>query len=405
MRIINCGLLLLLVSLLSINTFAGGYKVAMQGQKQLGMGHAATGLYLDAASLFFNPGALVLHGDGFNLQAGLNFLQANSIYQNSKTRTHQTNEKQLSTPASFYGIYRLNEKWILGLGVNTPFGSSLDWQDNWEGRAMITSIAMQSYFIQPTVSYQLNEKWGLGLGLILASGKVNLQKDIPTTTGSVELNGTAKWAWGYNIGVFFQANSKWSFGLNYRSKVTADIEGGQASFTQPQAFNAAISPDDSFSASLPMISSINFGVGYRLNNKFLFALDLNYDQWSEYKELTISFDKNASLNNPQTRAYKNTLIFRLGAQYDISERVQLRGGYYFDPSPVNKSYFTVETPSLDSHGFTLGGSVNLGKGFGVDTSVLLLSGKEATVQNIQNNFSGEFKSRTIALGLGFSYQF
>jgi hypothetical protein len=37
--------------------FAGGFQINLQGQKQTGMGHTGTGLLLDGAPLFFNPGA------------------------------------------------------------------------------------------------------------------------------------------------------------------------------------------------------------------------------------------------------------------------------------------------------------------------------------------------------------
>ena len=45
--------------LASSSAFAGGYQVALQGQRQIGMGHTGTALAYDASSIFFNPGGLV----------------------------------------------------------------------------------------------------------------------------------------------------------------------------------------------------------------------------------------------------------------------------------------------------------------------------------------------------------
>ena len=57
-------------ALLSGVAQAGGYQVNLQGQKQIGMGHTGTGLALDEASIFFNPGALShLRENGFQIGA------------------------------------------------------------------------------------------------------------------------------------------------------------------------------------------------------------------------------------------------------------------------------------------------------------------------------------------------
>lgn len=389
----------------NLSVHAGGYKVSLQGQKQQGLAHASTGLYLDASSIFFNPGAMMHHGEAYQFVLGANMLFGVPEYQNVHTGTYTMVEKQASTPANFYAAYRLDKQWVLGLGVYTPFGSGLSWGNDWEGRAMITSISMRTFFIQPTVSYQINDKWGVGAGLIIANGSVNLQKAIPGLSSSLELEGKADVALGYNVGLYFQANEKWSFGLNYRSELKAVVEAGDAHFQQATSLDHLISPEDQFSAELPMVFSLNFGTSYRLNEKWLFSFDLNYDGWASYEELDIQFDNNSALNAPIKKDFKNTLIWRFGTQYALCEKMQVRGGYYYDPSPVNMDYFSVETPSLNNHGFTLGASLDLGKGFGLDLSLLWAYGQESSVRNLANNFEGSFISNVYNVGLGFSYNF
>ena len=52
-------ILLLVLALIPVLTFAQGFQVNLDGQKQIGMGHTGTGLVQDGASVFFNPGAVV----------------------------------------------------------------------------------------------------------------------------------------------------------------------------------------------------------------------------------------------------------------------------------------------------------------------------------------------------------
>ena len=49
---------LVLIALLAWCSYAGGYQVRLQGQKQTGMGLVGSPLNFGASSLFYNPGGL-----------------------------------------------------------------------------------------------------------------------------------------------------------------------------------------------------------------------------------------------------------------------------------------------------------------------------------------------------------
>ena len=57
---------LFLFVFLSINrSYAQGFQVNFQGQKQQGMGCAGTALFQDGASIFFNPGSIAFSNENF----------------------------------------------------------------------------------------------------------------------------------------------------------------------------------------------------------------------------------------------------------------------------------------------------------------------------------------------------
>lgn len=390
----------------STTLFAGGYGVSLQSQKFLGMAHAGTGLYLDASAIFFNPGALAQQQTPWEFTFGVNPLFATGYYQNPTTKAKTKTNNPVGTPLEFYASHKINQRLTVGLGFYTPFGSGIQWDKDWEGRALITKIKLKTYFLQPTFSYAINNWLSVGAGLNIALGDVVLAKDIPAINGDMELEGKADPAMGYNLGIYLQPTEKFSLGINYRSKIDLKIKGGDATFHVPAALaESKIFTSDTFSAALPMTSSLTIGLAYRLNAKWTFATDINFNNWSEYEELLIKFDKNNALNAPQERNYKNTVTARIGMQYTVNEKFTTRAGVYYDPTPVRKHLFTPETPSMNSLGFTIGGSYRLNSKLGIDFSLLAINGMKRNAGYEKDNFNGDFRSFAISPGIGLSYSF
>ncbi len=62
-----------LLSLLATNAFAGGYRISMQGQRQLAMGHTGVAVIgQNAESLFFNPASGTFLKDKWSFFCGCN---------------------------------------------------------------------------------------------------------------------------------------------------------------------------------------------------------------------------------------------------------------------------------------------------------------------------------------------
>ena len=298
---------------------AQGFQVNFQGQKQQGMGGAGNALPLDAASVFFNPGSVSFLKEN-SVNIGFTPTFANTLFEYANTTSIGRTNSPMGTPFSVYAVYRKNEesKFFYGVGIYTPFGSTIQYEDAWTGRFALTKLQLKSIFIQPTVSYKLNDKIGIGAGFVYTIGNVNLQKDIPVqdadgTYGHAELDGKAS-GFGYNVGLFVQATEKLNIGLSYRSKVNMEVAEGTATFTVPSSLTANF-PSGTFSSALPLPQVATLGLAYKLNEKLAFALDVNYVGWKAYDTLAFDYAQNTAslIYTKSARNYKNTLAFRLGA--------------------------------------------------------------------------------------------
>jgi long-chain fatty acid transport protein len=397
-----------LTCIVSLQALAGGYKIALQGQKAIGMAHTGVGLCLDASSIYFNPGALVHNGN--QITFGVTGLVPRVQFVETNTQTKINAVNKTYTPLSLYASYKINPKLAVGLGVYTPFGSGVKYPSGWLGRFILTEINLTAINIQPTVSYKLNKEFSIGAGLVVSTGHVTLGKDIAAlgSTGYASgfLEGRAT-GLGYNIGGFYKKN-KFSAGLTYHSLVTLGVKDGDATFINVPTLAAASFPASTkFSSNLPLPSELALGVGYQATAKLLVAADLNYTFWNVFDSLSFTYtDKvNGSNYSSSARKYKNAMALRVGAQYMYSKKLHLRAGAFTDATPVQDGYVNPELPDANKFGLTCGFSYVASSRVTIDGSFLYEGVNKRTQTNIETELAGTFQSKIVAPGIGISYNF
>ena len=401
-------LLLILFPQLS---FAGGYQVSLHSHKNIGMGLIGTSLNSDASSAFYNPGALATLEKDFSFVAGISGIRSITKFQKEYPSIYQAlTDNPLGTPFYFYASAKIFNNISFGFAINTPFGNSLKWEDGWAGRFIIQEVNLQTLTFQPTISYNITENISLGAGLIIASGSFDMKRFLPVQNefgeGSVTISGS-KINYGFNAGILITPLSGLNVGLSYRSAIHMDIDDAEVLFSVPESVKQNFPSPNTVGTSLPLPANFDFGASYRFSEKVMAGISLNYVFWSVYKSLDFDFDLNTSVltDSQNPREYKNTLIWRLGAEYHLLPDLYVRLGAYFDPSPVNTDYFSPETPGLNSIGLSTGLSFFPVNELSIDLSLLYVTGNERSVQYLPENFNGTYKSRAYIPGIGISYQF
>ena len=396
---------MLLFAIATWSAQAGGYQVRLQGQKQTGIGLIGTPFNYGASSMFYNPGALSMMKNKYDFSLGASFIMAKVVFQKDATDYQAKTDNPVGTPFYFYGAGKITDKLVVGLGIYTPFGSSTKWDNDWAGQMLIQNISLSAIFYQLTASYQINEKIGIGAGFVFATGKVKLNKALPYNNSEANLEGNTSNI-GFNVGVYFKPNDKFSFGIDYRSKIIMKMEDGDATFTVPSALSSNLPKDNKFDAELPMPANLDFGLAFNVNEKLTLAAEVNWVLWSTYDSLIFTFKESGDLlNSADPREYKDSWIIRIGGQYKLNDKLTLRAGGYYDPSPVNEKYFNPETVSLNTTGLTLGLSYQPIENLSIDLSYLHLFGQEAEKAYEPDNFSGKYKTQTAIPGIGISYSF
>ncbi len=401
-------------ALLSGTAIAGGYQVNLASQRQIGMGHTGTGIQTGTSSIFFNPGAMsFLQENGVTI--GASAINSRIAYRSTEpTTTSAKADNDFGTPFQVYGVYKVDDVLTVGLGIYTPFGSGVRWGNEWNGRFALNEIDLKAIFFQPTVSYKVSEKLGVGVGFVIATGSVNLQRVLPVQNqqgveGSIELDGGAKTGFGINIGALYQATEKLSIGIDYRSKVDLEVNEGDVTFSNtPASASANFQPGTQFSAQLPLPSTLTLGLGYKLNEQLTLAADVSRVGWSAYESLKFNFTKPVAGSNvsASARNYDDAYIYRLGAEYQVNDKLAVRGGAYYDQTPVQDGYLTPETPDADSRGLSTGVGYAFSDKFSVDASFLYINKKERTdTAEFSKSVSGTYKAIAYIPGFAVNYKF
>lgn len=449
---------------MTCSAYAEGYQVNTLSAKQLGMGHTGTALKLNSESIWFNPAATTYQKSRFDMSLGFTGIYSSATYSEinyiGNGASARSNNK-IATPMFAYFNWKPTDQFSVGLGITTPFGSSMKWQDNWAGAHLIQNINMMTFSFQPTVAYKFcSGHLSIGAGLMIDVGNFDLSRSMlkvgtetnntiaglltlkgmgqyaPVITAvgnnplvSAKLSGSSKPRLGLNIGIMYDINESWSIALTYRSRVKMKVTSGKAELNfandnVKQILGATgIIPkldEGTFRTELPLPATVSLGSSFRPYNKWEFAIDIQWVGWHAYKNLNVTFnEKELQLQDINSvKNYKNTFMTRLGGNFYAFDFLTLRAGMYVDESPVRSSHLNPETPSMTKVGYTCGFSLMpfKGRSFSIDAAYGYVSTADpertgsypyanALKGGAIEAFSGNYKLDAHIFSVGLSYKF
>lgn len=425
-----------------IGASAEGYQINTLSARQNGMGHTGTALKLGAESMIFNPAGL-----GY-LDKTLDFSgSVTGIFAHAKARydgtTYRTNNDP-STPMAFNLGMSIYDNLKAGVSFYTPYGSGIKWGDNWPGAVLNQKVSLKVFTVQPTVAWRILPNLSVGAGAMISFGNVDLDKGLVSagsmnallagmgsdyrfydTPASVNLSGKAAVTVGVNVGAMWDITPKWTVGVSFRSKMNMKVNCGDASLRfgnemARQLLESQLGLIDkaNFKAQMPAAAILNVGVSYRPVDRLLLAFDAQWTGWSAYKTLDIEFLSPTLVENGFNqyieKNYSNSWTYHFGAQYDLTDRFQLRAGMMVDTTPVSKTHYNPETPGMTKIEPSVGFSFSPVKHFTIDASLLYVAGLGAddascTYTDLllkrQTTFTADYSLYAWNPSIGFRFNF
>lgn len=396
----------------ALTAAAEGYQVNTLSARQLGMGHTGVALKLGAESMIFNPAGLGFSSKTLDLTGTFTAVasQVSADVSGATYRTHNS----ISTPMAFNAAFRVYDNLQVGVSFYTPYGSSINWTRDWPGSVLSQKVNLKIYDLQPTVAWRITPKLSIGAGLMLSWGSVDLSKGLVSSStmdralgmmaatgisqqmgidpeyrfddvspASVNLKGKSDLSVGFNVGAMYDVTSRLSVGASFRSKMQMKVRSGDATVSYANEIARAVLEKDlgiinaaNFKASMPSPYVLTLGASYRPVDKLTLAFDAQLTGWKTYKELHIDFlsDKLSAYDQKLPKRYCNAWAFRLGGEYALTPRLDLRAGMIVDLTPVNKEHFNPETPGMTRLGPSAGLTFRPLPRLGIDVSFMYVAG-------------------------------
>ncbi len=226
------------------------------------------------------------------------------------------------------------------------------------------SIFAEAVFIQiaPTLALQLTENLSIGFGPTVTIGRVQVApfafappdnaNAIGQPTFPDGTNARSHWGGGFQVGAYMETDQCVNFGVSFKSPQWFE------NFTANSADEVGRLRNLNFDLELPYI--LSFGASYTGMQNMVLGADVRYIGWSKAD----LFGDPASFSNGALRGlgWDSTWNVSLGGQYLMSDRVTLRGGYAYGPSPIDgnpESGLNVGTPLILEHMLSAGASFRI----------------------------------------------
>jgi long-chain fatty acid transport protein len=378
--------------------FASGFAINEQGAKAVAMGGAFVAQADDPTAVYYNP-AGILQLEGTQVSVGMSPIMPHAKFKTDGNRANlpppvlsnwggpaagdTTSIKDVTFwIPNAYVSQKLNDRFAFGFGAFSNFGLATEWNDDWEGRFITggTRADITTLSLNPVIAFKPAERLSLAVGPVLQYVEIELKNKVPNVLGfplgpigppiigpgavpeaGVKLTGD-DWDWGWNVALLYRITDSLKFGATYRSEIGHSITQGDIKFS-PGGVNGYTNTTGSANLKLPAIGYLGLAWSPK---PLTVEFDLQYTDWGSFNKLEVDFDRPIGI--PGTPAYQTGLsrdedwkavwAYRIGVQYSVTDWLDLRAGYIYDPSPIPSKTLSPLLPSGDRRLYCVGFGVH-----------------------------------------------
>lgn len=427
LKIINGCYYKRLLNLLVIGALAGAsfpvwssaFALNEQNAKDLGTAYAgAASSAEDASTGYYNPAGLT--------RLRQEQIAASGVYINSQTtqtatRVTTTNgalmgagsargENQSVIPALHYAK-RIDDRWMFGLNIVSPFGLKNNFKVDAINRYMGTRAELRTTDIGPSFAYGFNNGFSIGAGVdaLYAQAKFDFRvgNGNPATDGFVEMN-AANWGLGYHAGALYEFNDCHTrVGLHYRSKVKINAKG------DGRAIAEGLPPTISVRSSLNLPESAVLSIYHAFNEQWAIMGDAQWMRWNRFKELRFQVQP---LVVTTQENFKNAMRYAVGVSYQLCNPWKFKVGAAFDKTPTRDLTRTTAIPDQNRTWAAVGVQYHVTKNLALDFGYAHIFFKKANINQpapiispltnpASQTFQGTSKTRADLIGMQVTWDF
>lgn len=367
---------------------ANGYQDLHQSADGMATAYATNGTGGDDISAAFsNPASLARFG-GMNLVNGTTLIMPRDTFTDLSatswglpvTGTPNVSEQFLDTSIgnNFYFSSQLTDRLTFGLLINAPWATVSQYPDTAVSRYVAVDTNLLALTVSPTLAWRLSPNWSVGASLNMQYYMAKFSTmidDGPSSDGNIKSTVTGN---DFAVGATFGIEGAFGptrLGFSYRSKIEHDFEGdiemvgGDVSALSSllPGFSGAIARNGGadFKIATPWIATL--GVAHQLNDQVELYGSAMRVGWSAFEDTVVTYDNGL----PETvvkNGWKDKTYLALGAGYRVNEKLMVRAGIAYDPTPTPDEVRNPRAPNADRIYTGLGASYVFDSGFELSAS-------------------------------------
>ncbi|WP_306144565.1 OmpP1/FadL family transporter [Roseibium sp. MMSF_3412] len=346
---------------------AGAFAIREQSAYFQGTSFAGYGTSGDTISaMYWNPAALIGAQMGWTVETHGSVIIPNSEINGTLSGgllgTSSVGSGDIGLDAvvpATYISYRPDDKWVFGIGINSPFGLTTKPEQNWAAQFYSRSSRVFSINVNPSVAYQVNEMIALAVGVQVQYLDVSL-KSADATSGAGFPRSNEIYGDGFGVGVTAGVTIKpvegTEIGIGYRSGVGHSLNGQLfASGTRAEIDLGVVMPD-----------MVNISAKQKITDKMRLLGTVEWTNWSRLKSPVATSTVTGSALTTLHFNYDDGWFFSVGGEYDFNEKLTFRAGVGYELSPIDEDIRSTRLPDNNRWWLSAGASYNFNKHMSFD---------------------------------------
>lgn len=349
--------ILTLTLLVASAAHGGGFQVAAQGSRAMGMGLAYTAVAGDATAIYYNPAGLALQRDGEIIFGAMWATKTEASFTPSAGPGEEGRIGNDILP-QLYVSHPFGTRIVAGVGVYAPFGLPVKWEPSFSGRSISYTALLKTLNVNPSVALRLSDHLMIGVGGDYMFSKVQLQRSLwfGGPEAQTKLTGDLfdNHGIGWNAGVLWTSGPL-RLGAAYRSAIDVDHDVTINAYSSGvPAIDAAVALNTGAAmVDIEFPSSLNLGAAYTFGTTTI-AVDLDRTHWSSFEKLQVF--RGATPVLTRNTNWDDAWAYRLGIEKKLGPIVW-RAGVYRDQTPQPAADVGPILPDADRNGYTIGVSI------------------------------------------------
>jgi long-chain fatty acid transport protein len=389
-------------------TFAGSFYLQEQSARAAGRAYSGEAADRGVGSLWWNPAAIARSGrelyvgaHGLLLDSDVDNAGSSVVYPGGTTvpirgQDHSIDPIESGIVPNFAFATPVGDRFAVGVSLAAPYNFTTKYNPTSFARYDALTSELRSVNLGLTGAMQVTEWLDVGVGVDVQYVKAKLTSALPNLSplladGNNNLEGDGV-DYGWNVGAQVH-KGPWDFGLSYRSAIEHELDGDVAitGLLGPLA-GANVTTAGTASFNTPWFASAS--VRYAVNDRLTLNAQVNRIGWSEFDAIRVAYGTGG---DTIVQDYKDVTTGAVGFDYVANERVTVRGGVAYDPTPTQDGERTARIPDADRWLVSGGLSVKATPSVTVDTALTWIAFSDSDISSNRTFYSGTAAATTTQL--------